>query len=59
MERGLELKGIIELDREELGRGAYGLVSLTRPFFSFYLVQIKRKKGQAGSRDYLWTGLRG
>ena len=26
LERGLELKGIIELDREELGRGAYGRV---------------------------------
>ena len=26
LERDLELKGIIELDREELGRGAYGRV---------------------------------
>ena len=26
MEKGLELKGVIELDCEELGRGAYGRV---------------------------------
>ena len=26
LEKGLELQGIIELNREELGRGAYGQV---------------------------------
>ena len=30
MERDLELKGIIELDREELGRGAYGRVYVVK-----------------------------